>query len=60
MINKLQYLLKVLLVLPFFLSFIQQASSQDFMLQGWYWDYPKTTGGFNWADTLEDKAIDLG
>lgn len=28
-------------------------------MQGWYFDYPKTAGGFNWADTLESKAIDL-
>ena len=30
--------------------------AQDFMLQGWYWDYPKTCNGFTWADTLKDKA----
>ena len=33
--------------------------SQDFILQGWYWDYPKTINGFNWADTLKLKAKDL-
>lgn len=30
--------------------------SQDFMLQAWYWDYPKTCNGFNWADTLLNKV----
>jgi len=34
--------------------------SQDFMMQGWYWDYPKTTGGANWSDTLGLKAEELG
>ncbi len=33
--------------------------SQDFMLQGWYWDYPKTKDGNNWADTLISKAHEL-
>lgn len=32
---------------------------QDFMMQGWYWDYPKTTDSYNWADTLTNKAVDL-
>jgi alpha-amylase len=32
------------------------ANAQDFMLQGWYWDYPKTCNGFNWADTLKSKS----
>lgn len=26
------------------------------MMQGWYWDYPKTGDGYCWADTLEAKA----
>ncbi len=34
-------------------------SAQDFLFQGWYWDYPKTTDGANWADTLQNKASDL-
>jgi len=34
--------------------------SQDFMMQGWYWDYPKVTEGANWADTLRLKAPELG
>jgi len=33
--------------------------AQDFMLQGWYWDYPKTCNGFNWAATLNSKTNHL-
>jgi alpha-amylase len=29
-------------------------------MQGWYWDYPKTTEGANWADTIGLKAQELG
>ncbi len=36
------------------------AVSQDFMMQGWYWDYPKTTVGFNWSDTIRLNAAELG
>ena len=32
---------------------------QDFMMQGWYWDYPKTVSGYNWADTITNKATQL-
>lgn len=43
------------------IAFITSTSlfAQDFLLQGWYWDYPKTTNGHNWADTLNDKAAEL-
>ncbi|UCE20166.1 MAG: T9SS type A sorting domain-containing protein [Gemmatimonadota bacterium] len=33
--------------------------AQDFMLQGFYWDYPGTPDGKVWADTLRLKAADL-
>jgi len=33
--------------------------SQDFLLQGWYWDYPGTADGHVWADTLNAKAQEL-
>lgn len=39
------------------LSFISQA--QQVFMQGWYWDYPKTAGGYSWADTLRLKAASL-
>jgi hypothetical protein len=32
-------------------------SAQDILMQGWYWEYPKSpTTGTNWAVTLENKA----
>jgi len=34
--------------------------AQDIMMQGWYWDYPKTANGYKWADTLRLKAAELG
>ena len=37
-----------------------QLFSQDVLMQGWYWDYPKTVDGNNWADTISAKAADLG
>ncbi|RYE17446.1 MAG: alpha amylase, partial [Sphingobacteriales bacterium] len=33
--------------------------AQQVMMQGWYWDYPKTAAGFSWADTLRLKAANL-
>jgi len=44
----------------FTLNFYTLSHAQDFMMQGWYWDYPKTADGFNWADTLENQAVTLG
>lgn len=34
--------------------------AQDFLLQGWYWDYPKTCSGDNWSDTLNNEVVNLG
>lgn len=34
-------------------------SGQQVFMQGWYWDYPKTAGGYSWADTLRLKAAAL-
>ncbi len=34
-------------------------TAQDFMLQGWYWNFPKTAEGKVWADSLKDKAAEL-
>jgi hypothetical protein len=33
--------------------------AQQVLLQGWYWDYPKTADGKSWADTLRLKAAAL-
>ena len=43
-----------LLLFPFFGLFAQQV-----MMQAWYWDYPKTADGFNWADTIRLKSNTL-
>lgn len=40
-------------------SFIRVAVAQDIMLQGWYWDYPKTTQGKYWCDTLALQSKQL-
>ena len=34
-------------------------NAQDFLMQGWYWDYPKTSNGYLWADTIKNKAVEL-
>ena len=34
--------------------------SQDVLMQGWYWDYPKTVDGNNWSDSISTKASELG
>ena len=41
------------------LILVEKSYSQDFLLQGWYWDYPKTTSGALWADTIRLKAAEL-
>jgi len=50
----------LILFLFFFTLNANFLHSQDFMMQGWYWDYPGTVDGKNWADTLQDKATALG
>ena len=47
-------------IVTFFILFSIQLVGQDVLMQGWYWDYPKTANGHNWADTLTDKAAELG
>lgn len=48
------------ITLLFLVLVIYKLTAQDFMMQGWYWDYPKTAAGANWADTLRLKTADLG
>ena len=48
-----------LLLLYFIFGYIIPAKAQDIMMQGWYWDYPKTCDGFNWANTLNSNVADL-
>jgi hypothetical protein len=38
---------------------INNTLAQQFVMQGWYWDYPKTAGGNSWADTLRLKTSQL-
>lgn len=40
-------------------SYFQQLHAQDLLMQGWYWDYPKTANGHNWAQTLTSQAQDV-
>ncbi|MFK8008252.1 MAG: T9SS type A sorting domain-containing protein [Saprospiraceae bacterium] len=46
----------------FFITMQLQVASQDFMMQGWYWDFPKESCGASdsWADVLNGKATELG
>ncbi|MCX6319985.1 MAG: alpha amylase [Bacteroidetes bacterium] len=46
-------------LLFFFLISCVCLSAQQVMMQGWYWDYPKTPDGKSWADTLRLKAASL-
>lgn len=46
----------------FLLLFIQTSllkAQQKFILQGWYWDFPKTNQGAYWVDTMNFKAKEL-
>jgi len=42
-----------------FVKLTVPAFAQDFLMQGWYWDYPKTTSGYLWADTIKNHAAEL-
>ena len=53
--HKLTY--HVLLLLCFIINV--RLSSQDVLMQGWYWDYPKTADGANWSDTLMSRIYEL-
>lgn len=58
MVNRFCSSLRIVLLLSlYFIS--QDAFSQDVMMQGWYWDYPKTSDGESWTDTLDAKVTDL-
>ena len=49
----------LLLLLIVNLCFSYSLLAQDFVMQGWYWDYPKTADGFLWADTIKMKAAEI-
>ncbi len=48
--------IKILSLLVVLFCTCPSAFAQDFMLQGWYWNYPGTADGYVWADTLNAKA----
>lgn len=48
---------RVFSVCLFMLIMGSKGFSQDVMMQGWYWDYPKTANGANWTDTLNVKLL---
>jgi alpha-amylase len=55
--------LQAFLTLFLFISFLTTVSAQDFLMQGWYWDYPKYGcngySGDNWAVVLQNKVTEL-
>ncbi|MEZ4763469.1 MAG: alpha-amylase family glycosyl hydrolase [Calditrichia bacterium] len=51
--------IKLFKIFAVFLLLQSTIIAQDFLLQGWYWDYPKTTDNNLWADTLRLKAQEL-
>lgn len=50
---------KSLLICFAFTLFNVTVFCQQVLMQGWYWDYPKTINGYSWADTLRLKAAQL-
>ncbi len=50
--------MRIVFILLFF-SISAKAVAQQVILQGWYWDYPKTAQGHSWADTLADQSAAL-
>ena len=50
---------KLLPFISFLIISYLRLTAQDIMLQGWYWDYPKTAQGKYWVDTLALKAKKL-
>ena len=55
MINRFRSLVTFVILL----MLINTASTQDVIMQGWYWDYPKTASGANWTDSLQTKVAEL-
>ena len=50
---------KSLLICFAFTLFNVTVFCQQVLMQGWYWDYPKTLNGYSWADSLRLKAAQL-
>lgn len=49
----------ITLIVIYILLIVNKLNSQDLMLQGWYWDYPKTCNGGQWAVDLKNQASSL-
>ena len=43
-------------IILFYCSF---SMGQDVMMQGWYWDYPKTANSADWSDTLSMDVMNF-
>lgn len=47
--------LRTIILSTILLIFLPSKSKAQTLLQGWYWDYPKTTSGASWTDTIDGK-----
>ncbi|MCB0516951.1 MAG: alpha-amylase family glycosyl hydrolase [Chitinophagales bacterium] len=52
-------MLKKVMTLCFVLACTSNVYAQQFLMQGWYWDFPKTANGEVWADTMQNNALEL-
>lgn len=51
--------MKRLFIILITLTNLISLNSQDVLMQGWYWDYPKTANGANFSDSLLNKVNEL-
>ena len=40
-------------------AYIATATAQDFMMQGWYWNYPTTVGSKKWVSYMDTKLPEI-
>lgn len=50
---------RFILIFWIFFGSVTSVFAQQVLLQGFYWDYPKTGQGYNWSDTLKNKSTEL-
>ncbi len=48
--------LKPILTGLFLFFLVSVGMAQDFMLQGWFWDYPRFSGNARWSERLDAQA----
>ena len=48
--------IRIIFLFIFLFQFNFKSGAQEFILQGWYWDYPKLENGNRWAETIEQQA----